>query len=73
MLDYLKVREERNSEGTYYRIWTPVDISYVFVPERGKSKILDIKPNQLGTIPAICLYNKRSPRQGVGISDLTDV
>ncbi len=73
VLDYLKVREEVTSDGAYFRIWTPNDISYVFVPERGKIKVIEVKPNQLGTIPAICLYNKRSPRQGVGISDLTDV
>jgi len=73
VLDYLKVREERTSDGTYFRIWTPQDISYVFVPERGKLRVLETKPNQLGEIPAVCLYNKRSPRKGVGISDLTDV
>ena len=73
ILDYIKVREEVTSDGSYYRMWTPNDISYVFVPERGKPKTLEVKPNQIGKIPAICLYNKRSPRLGVGISDLTDV
>ena len=73
VLDYLKVREEVTSDGIYFRIWTPLDISYVFVPNKGKSQLLETKPNQLGEIPAVCLYNKRSPRKGVGISDLTDV
>ena len=73
VLDYIKVREEVTSDGTYFRILKPNDISYLFATERGKIKVIEVKPNQLGTIPAICLYNKRSPRQGVGISDLTDV
>ena len=73
ILDYIKVREEVTSDGSYYRMWTPNEISYVFVPERGKPKTLEVKPNLIGKIPAICLYNKRSPKLGVGISDLTDV
>ena len=50
ILDYIKVREEVTSDGSYYRMWTPNDISYVFVPERGKPKTLEVKPNQIGTI-----------------------
>ena len=73
ILNYLKIREEVTADGVYFRIWTPTEISYVFVPEREKPKILEVKVNALGEIPAVCIYNKRSPRQGVGISDLTDV
>tara|TARA_R110000744_G_scaffold113372_1_gene212440 strand:+ start:1969 stop:3420 length:1452 start_codon:yes stop_codon:yes gene_type:complete len=72
-LDYIKVREEVTSSGTYFRLWTPETISYVFVPDKGKPEIKEIKENQLGMIPVVCLYNKRSPRRGLGISDLTDV
>ena len=72
-LEYIKIREEVTNEGTYLRIWTPDTISYVFVPEKGKIQVIEEKVNQLGVIPAVCLYNKRSPRRGVGISDLTDV
>lgn len=73
-LDYIKVREEVTKDGTYYRIWTPEEINYVFVPEKnGDPKIQETKANPLGMIPAVCLYNKRSPKRGVGISDLTDV
>jgi hypothetical protein len=72
-LEYIKIREEVTNEGTYLRIWTPDIISYVFVPEKGKIQVIEEKVNQLGVIPAVCLYNKRSPRRGVGISDLTDV
>ena len=73
ILDYIKIREEVTSDGAYFRTWTPDEISYIFVPERGKVSVLETNPNPLGSIPAICLYNKRSPRQGIGISDLTDV
>ena len=72
-LDYIKVREEVTSNGIYYRLWTPETINYVFVANRGKPKLIESKINQLGMIPAVCLYNKRSPKKGVGISDLTDV
>ena len=73
-LDYIKVREEVTKDGTYYRIWTPDEINYVFVPEKnGDPKVQETKVNPLGMIPAVCLYNKRSPKRGIGISDLTDV
>ncbi len=73
-LDYIKVREEVTKDGTYFRVWTPEEINYVFVPEKtGEPKIEETKTNPLGMIPAVCLYNKRSPKRGVGISDLTDV
>ena len=73
-LDYIKVREEVTKDGTYFRIWTPEEINYVFMDsESGDPKVVDTKPNALGIIPAVCLYNKRSPKKGIGISDLTDV
>jgi hypothetical protein len=73
-LDYIKVREEVTKDGTYFRIWTPEEINYVFMDsESGDPKVVDTKPNALGMIPAVCLYNKRSPKKGIGISDLTDV
>ena len=54
-LDYIKVREEVTKDGTYFRIWTPEEINYVFVPEKnGDPKIEETKTNPLGMIPAVC-------------------
>ena len=73
-LDYIKVREEITKDGVYYRVWTPDEIRYVFVPDKtGDPQTKEIIVNQLGMIPAVCVFNKRSPKKGVGISDLTDV
>lgn len=73
-LDYVKVREEINKDGTFFRLWTPGEIKVVFVPKKsGDPQLVEEKVNNLGRIPATILYNKRSPRLSVGLSDLTDV
>ena len=74
-LDFLKVREEVDrSGGTYYRIWSPETIeTYYQANDRADPILKDSFPNQIGKIPAVILYNQKSHKRGIGISDLTDI
>ena len=74
-LDYLKIREEQTAEGEFYKLWFEDKIDTVFVStvNRDEPKLLNSVPNPLGKIPAVILYNQRSPMRGLGISDLNDV
>jgi hypothetical protein len=74
-LDYLKIREEQTAEGEYYKLWYQDKIDCVFVSttNRDEPKLISSLPNPLMKIPAVILYNQRSPMRGLGVSDLTDV
>ena len=74
-LDYLKVREFVNSQKAIYRIWTLDTIDTVELKMVGASepRVIDSKPNPIKSIPAVILFNQRSPQRGIGISDLTDI
>ena len=74
-LDYLKIREEVDKQGgTYFKIWTPEKIEIVYIERFGDNpKILDTADNPLGKIPAVILYNSKSHKRGIGLSDLTDI
>ena len=74
-LDYLKIREFSNSEKEIYRIWREDVIDTVELKKIGakEPRLIDSVPNQIGKIPAVILYNQRSPMRGIGISDLTDI
>jgi hypothetical protein len=74
-LDYLKVREHSDSKKETYRIWyldriDTVELSKISTSE---PKLIDSQPNAIGQIPAVILYNQRSPMRAIGISDLTDI
>tara|TARA_R100001086_G_scaffold72369_3_gene34771 strand:- start:869 stop:2314 length:1446 start_codon:yes stop_codon:yes gene_type:complete len=74
VLDYCKVREEITDERELFRIWTPQEIKLVEMNKnKKKSTVLDVQENQLGMIPAVILYNKRTPRRAIGLSDLQDI
>ena len=74
-LDYLKIREEQTAEGEFYKLWFIDKIDTVFVStiNREEPKLMNSVPNPLGKIPAVILYNQRSPMRGLGVSDLNDV
>ena len=74
-LDYLKVREEQTAEGEYYKLWYIDKIDCVFLSSqnRDEPKLISSVPNPILKIPAVILYNQRSPMRGIGVSDLTDV
>ena len=73
-LDYLKVREEVDKDGgIYYRMWYPDRIDTVYQEGNSEPSIIDTADNQIGRIPAVILYNAKSHKRLIGISDLTDI
>jgi hypothetical protein len=74
-LDYLKIRESSTADGEYFKLWYIDKIDTVFLPttNRDEPKLIDSVENPIGKIPAVILYNQRSPMRGLGVSDLTDV
>ena len=73
-LDFLKVREEVDKEGgTYMRMWYPDRIDTLYQKDEQEPSIIDTAENQIGKIPAVILYNSKSHKRGLGMSDLTDI
>jgi hypothetical protein len=74
-LKYLKIREFRSKEKDIYRLWYLDRIDTVEMKRMGASepRIIESVDNPIGQIPAVILYNQRSPSRGLGVSDLTDV
>ena len=73
-LDFLKVREEVDKEGgTYMRMWYPDKIDTLYQKDEQEPSIIDTAENQIGKIPAVILYNSKSHKRGLGMSDLTDI
>lgn len=73
-LDYIKVFEGQSNGRSIYRIYTPDVISVVSASENDSEVRIEMEiPNQLGVIPAVCVYGQRSPIKGVGVSDVGDV
>ena len=73
-LSYLKIRESYDDEFAYFKIWTRESIKTYKLPiDDDKGTLVEEMSNPLGKIPAVILYNQRSPERGVGISDLSDV
>jgi len=75
VLDYIKIREEVDKDGgTYFRIWTNEKIDTVYQKANyDEPELVDTVPNRLGKIPAVILYNSKSHKRGIGMSDLTDI
>ena len=75
-LDYFKCKEEANKNTQYVREFTKEEINlyeYDSDKDQQKASYLGSIPNQLGKIPAICVYAQRSPSRGVGISPVGDI
>lgn len=75
MLSYLKVREEIIRNRQYIREYTPETITVYEVNQDhpDTANIISEIPNQLGKIPAVCIYAERSNIRGVGISAIGDI
>jgi hypothetical protein len=59
---------------TVIREWSEVDIvTSVLDDDTKKVKSKTVEINGLGRIPAVCVYNQRSPQRGVGLSDIEDI
>jgi len=79
VLTSLTLLEDLFDDVATIRVWTMEDITTYMVADfskgysTGKPIIKDEMPNMLGKIPAVILYNQKSQRRGIGISDLNDV
>jgi hypothetical protein len=75
VLDYLKIRESIDESGEYFKLWylDKIDTVYVSSKNRDEPKLIESVPNPIGRIPAVVVYNQRSPMRGIGVSDLTDI
>ncbi len=73
-LVYLKYIEEIVDQTTTVRTWTPDTIeTWTMDEDRKEAQLIFTEINQLGEIPAILCYNKRSIIKGIGVSDINDV
>jgi hypothetical protein len=75
VLDYLKIRESIDENGEYFKLWylDKIDTVYVSSKNRDEPKLIESLPNPINRIPAVIIYNQRSPMRGIGVSDLTDI
>jgi len=75
VLDYMKIREEVDKNGgTYFRLWYPDRVETVYQQsDYDDPKLIDTVTNRLGKIPAVMLFNSKSHKRGIGMSDLTDI
>jgi len=73
-LTYLKIFEGNDAGRDVFRIYTPETITVMSIGNGDEDAMIDtIVQNELGMVPAVCVYSQRSQQRGVGISDVTDV
>ena len=73
-LDYLKYIEDFNGDVRVIKEWTPSIIKTTTVDVEKKNIVNMVEEdNQLGYIPAVCVYNIKSSVRGIGISDIQDI
>jgi hypothetical protein len=74
-LDYLKYIEEVNGDIHTVKEWTPEMVKTSIVDESRNEYVESptVEENELGIIPAVLAYNKRSSVRGIGVSDLKDI
>tara|TARA_R100000951_G_scaffold113327_1_gene115102 strand:+ start:450 stop:1838 length:1389 start_codon:yes stop_codon:yes gene_type:complete len=73
-LSYFKYLEEVNTSVRVVKEWTREVIKTSIVNiEASEINEAYEEPNNLGKIPAVCLYNIRSTVRGIGISDIADI
>lgn len=73
-LSYLKYIEEINGDVSTVKEWTPDVILTTVVNENANEIVEKItEDNELGEIPCVLAYNKRSSVRGIGVSDIRDI
>jgi len=73
-LTYLKVKEEIVEGKQYIREYTPEEINVYMIDNKDKvGELFSTMPNELGRVPAVCVYAQRSQVRGVGISPMGDI
>lgn len=73
-LSYLKVKEEVTGNEQYVREYTPDEINVFKVSgtEREGEAVATFV-NQLGRVPAVCVYAQRGTIRGIGVSAVGDI
>jgi hypothetical protein len=73
-LTYLKVKEEAHGKMQYIREYTPEEVNvYKLNADDKTGELLFNLPNELGQVPAVCVYAQRSNQRGVGVSAVGDI
>jgi hypothetical protein len=78
-LTSLSLLENLHDDMDTIRVWSLEDICTYKIKDFSKGYattqpvLIDEMPNMIGEIPAVVLYNQKSQRKGIGISDLQDV
>ena len=79
VLTRLVLLEDLFDDMATIRVWTNEDVTTYRLKDftkgysTSKPMLIDEMPNMLGKVPAVILYNQKSQRRGIGISDLNDV
>jgi len=74
VMTYLKAIETRTDEYTDFIVYTPETTMRLRVLKDSKNvSVITETPNTIGEIPIVILYNNRSWKHAVGISDIADV
>ena len=79
ILTSLTLLEDLFDDVATIRVWNTEDITTYKLADfskgysTSKPMLVDEMPNQLGKVPAVVLYNQKSQRRGIGVSDLNDV
>jgi hypothetical protein len=73
-LVYLKYIEEVVDKVTILKEWTKDSIkTWILDSEKEEAHLKLEEPNQLGIIPAVIVYNRKSMVRGQGVGDLQDI
>jgi hypothetical protein len=73
-LVYFKYIEEIVDQVTIVKEWTPEMITTWEMDDTAKRVVPTlVEVNELGVIPAVLSYNKRSIVKGIGVSDIADI
>ncbi len=78
-LTSLTIVEDMQGNDAIVKVWSLEDITTYKIEDYSidyatkKPIKIDEQPNPLGVIPAVVLYNQKSMKKAIGISDLSDV
>lgn len=73
-LTYLKVKEEIVGKKQYVREYTPSEVNvYLLDGEKKTGELVYTLPNNVGQVPAVCVYANRSNIRGIGLSAIGDI
>lgn len=72
-LDYVKIYEGSQSGEDVFREYTSDSVKIYTMGRSDEPELVMDIPNQLGRVPAVCVYGQRSPSKGLGTSLVGDV